>query len=176
VCGAYDIPAVALRYFNIYGTRQSLSNPYTGVAAIFSARLLGGKAPRVFEDGGQIRDLVHVSDIVVATMAAMDAPGAPGRSFNVCTGQRITIAELASKLCGLLGPELEPDITGEFRAGDIRHCFADPGLAREHLGFAAEVRIGDGLPELVEWVAKQTDVAEKGDEALAGLRRAGLVG
>ena len=173
---AYGFEACALRYLNAYGPRQALANPYTGVAAIFSARLLGGRAPRVFEDGGQIRDLVHVSDIVAATLAAMDAPRAPGRAFNVCTGERIEIAELASKLCGLLAPDLEPEITGEFRAGDIRHCFADPALARELLGFESKVRIEDGLPELVEWVARQTDVAEQGDEALEGLRRAGLVG
>ena len=146
------------------------------MAAIFSARLLGGRAPRVFEDGGQIRDLVHVSDIVAATLAALDSPEAPGHAFNVCTGRRITIAELAAQLSDLLGPELRPEITGEFRAGDIRHCFADPALARELLGFEASVRIEDGLPELVEWVAAQTDVTERGDEALAGLRRAGLVG
>ena len=173
---AYGIEAVALRYLNIYGPRQALANPYTGVAAIFSARLLAGRAPRVFEDGGQIRDLVHVSDVVAATLAAMDAPRAPGRAFNVCTGRRIRIAELASRLCGLLRPELEPEVTGEFRAGDIRHCFADPSRARELLGFEARVRIEDGLPELVEWVASQTDVVERGDEALEGLRRAGLVG
>lgn len=173
---AYGFEAVALRYLNIYGPRQALANPYTGVAAIFSARLLAGRAPRVFEDGEQIRDLVHVSDVVAATLAAMDAPGAPGRAFNVCTGRRIRIAELASRLSGLLGPELEPEVTGEFRAGDIRHCFADPSLAQELLGFEARVRIEEGLPELVGWVASQRDVTERGDEALEGLRRAGLVG
>ena len=173
---AYGFEAVALRYLNVYGPRQALGNPYTGVAAIFSARLLGGRAPRVFEDGEQIRDLVHVSDIVAATIAAMEAPDAPGHAFNVCTGRRIKIGELAGKLSELLGPELTPEITGEFRAGDIRHCFADPTLARELLGFEAAVRIEDGLPELVEWVAAQTEVSERGDEALESLRRAGLVG
>ena len=173
---AYGFEAVALRYLNIYGPRQALGNPYTGVAAIFSARLLGGRAPRVFEDGAQIRDLVHISDIVTATLAAMEAPEAPGHALNVCTGRRIRISELASKLCALLAPELEPEITGKFRAGDIRHCFADPALAERLLGFKAQVKIEDGLPELVRWVAAQTDVAEKGDEALEGLRRAGLVG
>ena len=156
---AYGFEAVALRYLNIYGPRQALANPYTGVAAIFSARLLAGKAPRVFEDGQQIRDLVHVSDVVAATLAGMDASGAPGHAFNVATGDRIRIAELA----------------GEFRAGDIRHCFADTSLARELLGFEAAVTLEEGLPELLEWVAKQT-VQERGDEALEGLRRAGLVG
>jgi len=173
---AYGFEAVALRYLNAYGPRQALGNPYTGVAAIFSARLLGGRAPRVFEDGAQIRDLVHVSDIVAATLAAMEAPEAPGNAFNVCTGARIGIGELAEKLSDLLAPDLRPEVTGEFRAGDIRHCFADPSLARELLGFEASVRIEDGLPELVTWVAEQTGVTERGDEALEGLRRAGLVG
>lgn len=105
----------------------------------------------------------------------MDATEAPGHAFNVATGRLITIAELASKLCARLTPELEPEITGEFRAGDIRHCFADTTLAKEKLGFEAAVALDDGLPELLEWVAGQT-VEETGDEALEGLRRAGLVG
>jgi dTDP-L-rhamnose 4-epimerase len=172
---AYGFEAVALRYLNVYGPRQALANPYTGVAAIFSSRLLGGDPPRVFEDGRQIRDLVHVSDIVAATMAAMDAAEAPGRAFNVATGRRIAIAELATQLCALLAPTLEPEITGEFRAGDIRHCFADPSRARDLLGFEARTSIEDGLPELVEWVARQ-EVSESGDAALEKLRRAGLVG
>ncbi len=172
---AYGFEAVALRYLNVYGPRQALANPYTGVAAIFSSRLLGGNAPRVFEDGRQIRDLVHVSDIVAATIAAMEAPRAPGNAFNVATGSRIEIGELAAKLSDLLDPELQPEITGEFRAGDIRHCFADTTRARELLGFEAATKLEDGLPELVEWVARQT-VTESGDEALERLRRAGLVG
>ncbi|MBA2523947.1 MAG: NAD-dependent epimerase/dehydratase family protein [Solirubrobacterales bacterium] len=172
---AYGFEAVALRYLNVYGPRQALANPYTGVAAIFSARLLGGRPPRVFEDGGQIRDLVHVSDIVAATLAGADSAGAPGHAFNIATGRRITIAELAAQLCARLAPELEPKITGEFRAGDIRHCFADTALARDRLGFQAKTAIEDGLPELLEWVARQS-VSESGDEALEGLRRAGLVG
>ena len=173
---AYGIEACALRYLNIYGPRQALGNPYTGVAAIFSARLLSGRAPRVFEDGGQIRDLVHVSDIVRATFAAMESPEAPGQAFNVCTGARVGIGELAGRLSELLAPELRPEVTGEFRAGDIRHCFADPSRAREVLGFEAAVSLEEGLPELVDWVARQSDVDERGDEALAALRDAGLVG
>jgi dTDP-L-rhamnose 4-epimerase len=172
---AYGFEAVALRYLNVYGPRQALANPYTGVAAIFASRLLGGAAPRVFEDGHQIRDLVHVSDIVAATRAAMDAPGAPGRAFNVATGRRIEIGDLAARLCALLAPGTEPEITGEFRAGDIRHCFADASRARDRLGFEARTTLEDGLPELVEWVARQT-VTESGDAALEALRRAGLVG
>jgi dTDP-L-rhamnose 4-epimerase len=172
---AYGLEVVALRYLNVYGARQALANPYTGVAAIFSARLLGGDRPRVFEDGRQIRDLVHVTDVVAATRAAMDTPGASGGAFNVATGRRIGIAELAERLCELLAPGLEPEITGEFRAGDIRHCFADTARARDVLGFTAQTTLEDGLPGLVEWVAGQT-AGESGDAALESLRRAGLVG
>lgn len=172
---AYGFEAVALRYLNVYGPRQALANPYTGVAAIFSSRLLAGLPPRVFEDGRQLRDLVHVSDIVAATVAAMNARGAPGRALNVATGGRVTIADLAEDLCSLLAPELKPEITGEFRAGDIRHCIADPSSARDVLGWSAEIDLSRGLPGLIEWVARQT-VSESGEDALNSLRRAGLVG
>ena len=172
---AYSLETVALRYLNVYGPRQALGNPYTGVAAIFAARLLSGRRPRVFEDGGQIRDLVHVSDVVRATLSALDAPAAPGQAINIATGRRLTIAELAGLLGAALAPGLEPEITGEFRAGDIRHCFADTDRARELLGFDATVAFEQGMGELVEWVGRQT-VDERGDEALLMLRERGLVG
>ena len=172
---AYGLDTVALRYLNVYGPRQALSNPYTGVAAIFAARILNGRAPRVFEDGGQIRDLVHVSDVVRATLAAMEAPAAPRHAINVATGRTITVAELAQRLAATLGSDLAPDITGEFRAGDIRHCFADVLRAEQLLGFRARRELDDGLSELAEWVATQS-VREAGDEAIAGLRARGLVG
>jgi len=172
---AYGFEATALRYLNVYGPRQALSNPYTGVAAIFAARLLAGKAPVVFEDGGQIRDLVHVSDVVAATRAAMDAAQAPGRSFNVATGERLKVLDLARALAQLIGPGIEPALPGEFRAGDIRHCYADTGAAREALGFESSVSLEVGLPQLAEWVATQA-VSDRGDAALADLRSRGLVG
>ena len=171
---AYGMEAVALRYLNTYGSRQALGNPYTGVAAIFAARLLAGRRPRVFEDGAQMRDLVHVSDTVEATLAAMEAPAADGQAINVASGRRTSVAELASAVARALGSDLEPDITGEFRAGDIRHCFADTARAEELLGFKAQRRLEDGLPELAEWVAHQ-DISERGDDALADLRSRGLV-
>jgi dTDP-L-rhamnose 4-epimerase len=171
---AYGLESVALRYLNVYGPRQALGNPYTGVAAIFASRLLNGRAPRVFEDGMQIRDLVHVSDVVGATLAAIDAPAAPGRAINVATGRRVRILDLAGRLAAALGSEIEPDVTGEFRAGDIRHCFADTRRARALLGFESQTTLEEGLPGLAEWVASQT-VEERGDEALARLRSRGLV-
>ncbi len=172
---AYGIESVALRYLNVYGPRQALGNPYTGVAAIFAARLIAGRRPTVFEDGRQLRDLVHVSDIVRATLAAMDAPAAPGHAINVATGRRVTIATLARELARALGSTLEPELTGEFRAGDIRHCFADTALARKLLGFEAEVELGHGIPVLARWVAREA-VEEGGDAALQDLRSRGLVG
>ena len=172
---AYGIDAVALRYLNVYGPGQALGNPYTGVAAIFAARVLNGRSPLVFEDGGQIRDLVHVSDVVNATLAAMDSPRAPGRAINVATGRRMRILDLAQRIAAALGSGVEPELTGEYRAGDIRHCFADVSLARELLGFEARVPLDEGLTMLTRWVASQS-VAERGDEAVGDLRARGLVG
>ena len=172
---AYGIESVALRYLNIYGPRQALANPYTGVAAIFAARILAGRPPRVFEDGGQLRDLVHVSDVVRATLTAMDAERAPGHAINVATGARTRVIDLARTIAHALGSDLEPDVTQEFRAGDIRHCFADTALARDLLGFEAATALADGLPELARWVATES-VQERGDEAVADLRARGLVG
>jgi dTDP-L-rhamnose 4-epimerase len=171
---AYGLETVALRYLNVYGPRQALGNPYTGVAAIFAARVLNGRQPLVFEDGGQIRDLVHVSDVVRATRAAMEAPPATGQAINVATGRRVRVLELARLVAAALGSDLAPNVTGEFRAGDIRHCFADVSRARELLGFEAAVTLDQGLPELAAWVAEQR-VDERGDEAVAELRARGLV-
>ncbi len=172
---AYGLATVALRYLNVYGTRQALGNPYTGVAAIFAARLLNGRPPLVFEDGQQIRDLVHVSDVVSGTLAAMEAPAAPGHAINIATGRRLHVGELAQRLARTLGSDVEPTVTGEFRAGDIRHCFASVRRARDLLGFEASRSLEDGLPELAEWVARQR-VDERGGAAIAELRERGLVG
>jgi dTDP-L-rhamnose 4-epimerase len=171
---AYGLETVALRYLNVYGPRQALANPYTGVAAIFAARIRGGRPPRVFEDGGQIRDLVHVSDVVRATIVAMGAPKAPGQAINVATGRRVRVLQLARLIASALGSDFEPAVTGEFRAGDIRHCFADVTRAREALRFKAAVSLEQGLPELAAWVERQRP-PECGDEAVADLRARGLV-
>lgn len=171
---AYGIETVALRYLNVYGERQALANPYTGVAAIFAARLLAGRRPMVFEDGRQLRDLVHVSDVVRATVAAMHAPAAPGRAINVATGSGVRVSELAERIATALAVDLAPEVTGQFRAGDIRHCVAATELATELLGFTAAVALDDGVPPLAAWVAGQAPV-ERGDEALADLKARGLV-
>jgi len=166
---AYNVPAVALRYFNVYGTRQALSNPYTGVAAIFSGRLLNGKPPVIFEDGKQSRDFTHVSDIVQANLLVMEKAEADFGVFNVGTGRTLTISDMSSALTKHLGLSLQPEIVEQFRAGDIRHCFADTHRLNE-LGYSPRVRFEDGVAELVEWVSRQQaeDTFEKARSELSG--------
>ena len=151
----YGVAAVALRFFNIYGTRQALSNPYTGVAAIFASRLLNGRPPLVFEDGRQMRDFVSVHDVVQANLLAMERAEANGMALNVGSGEPISVREVATTLAAALGAEIEPELTGKYRAGDIRHCFADIGRAKQALGYAPKVNFAAGVSELVEWLREQ---------------------
>jgi len=156
---AYEIPTVALRFFNVYGPRQSLSNPYPGVLAIFASRLLNDRRPLIFEDGEQRRDFVHVSDIARACYLALKSEHGIGEVFNIGSGQSRTIRSIAEDLASVMGlTNLEPEITREFRIGDIRHCFADITKAREVLDFNPKVRFQDGLRETVEWIESQTAV------------------
>jgi dTDP-L-rhamnose 4-epimerase len=170
---AYGIPATALRFFNVYGTRQALSNPYTGVAAIFSARLLNDRAPVVFEDGRQSRDFVHVSDVAAAVVAALEPGGADDAALNVSTGRGISVLEVARTLANVLDKEIEPEIRGSYRAGDIRHCFGDPAKAQQRLSWRPTVAFDDGMRELAEWLVTQSAV-DKVDEATAALADRGL--
>jgi dTDP-L-rhamnose 4-epimerase len=170
---AYDVPAVALRFFNVYGPHQALSNPYTGVLAIFASRLLNEHSPVVYEDGGQRRDFVHVADVARACRLALEQGGADGQAVNVGSGQSASVLEIAETLARLLGKEIEPEVPGKFRAGDIRHCFADVTRAREALGFEAEVPFEQGLAELAEWLEGQA-ATDRFDEAAAELTQRGL--
>src|SRR5690606_1356377 len=131
---AYGIPSVALRFFNIYGPRQALSNPYTGVVAIFSARLLNGNPPLIFEDGLQSRDFVSVHDIVRSLLLAAERESAVGGTFNVGSGRSVSVREVAPALAEVLGVDIEPEVTGRYRVGDIRQWFADGSRARELRG------------------------------------------
>ena len=149
---AYKIPTVAFRYFNVYGTRQALSNPYTGVCAIFSSRLMNDQAPMIFEDGEQSRDFVHVSDIVQANLKALETDDGDYEAMNVGTGRATSVREIAQILAKGLGKELEPEVVGKYREGDIRHCVADISTAKRLLGFEPRVALEDGLVELVDWV------------------------
>jgi dTDP-L-rhamnose 4-epimerase len=171
---AYNLPTVALRYFNVYGPRQALSNPYTGVAAIFSGRLLNGKPPVIFEDGLQSRDFVHVSDIVQANLLAMERDEAIYEVFNIGTGRALSICDVATALIGELKVQVQPEIVGGFRAGDIRHCVADISQARQRLGYEPRVKFEDGLAELVAWVKSQNAV-DRVDQARSELAARGLI-
>jgi dTDP-L-rhamnose 4-epimerase len=155
VGAAYGIPAVALRFFNVYGERQALSNPYTGVAAIFSSRLLNDRAPLVFEDGKQTRDFIDVRDITRCCLLALESDGANGRTVNVGTGTPTSVVEVALAIARGLGKELEPELVGKYRAGDIRHCYADTRLAEELLGFRAEIPFEAGMQDLLAWLEGQ---------------------
>jgi dTDP-L-rhamnose 4-epimerase len=169
---AYSIPTVALRYFNVYGPRQALSNPYTGVAAIFSARLLNGNPPLVFEDGEQLRDFVHVSDIAQANLLAMETDRADFQALNIGSGAPVTVNQVAHALAAGLGRPIAPTVTQKFRVGDIRHCFADIRRAGELLGYAPQVRFADGVPQLLAWVRDQQadDRVEQAAAELAARR------
>ena len=173
VGAAYGIPTTALRYFNIYGTRQSLSNPYTGVIAIFSSRLLNRGAPRIFEDGLQSRDFVHVSDVVQANLLALEKDEAAGRVYNVGTGVPTSILEVAETLGRQLDFPDPPEVLGQFRAGDIRHCFADIGRIRRELGYAPRVSLDEGMKELLGWLRTQRP-DDRVEQAAAELARRGL--
>ena len=173
VGSAYGIPTVALRFFNVYGPGQALSNPYTGVAAIFSSRLLNDNPPLIFEDGKQSRDFIHVSDIVEGIVCALRSDAAVGASINLGTGRAVSVNEMADLLQDGLGKEIDAEHPGSYRAGDIRHCFADTTLARELLGFQAKVKLEDGIRELVQWVRSQT-ASDRVDEAAAELVSRGL--
>jgi len=165
---AYGVATVALRFFNIYGPGQALSNPYTGVAAIFSSRLLNDRAPLVFEDGLQSRDFVHVSDIVQAIVRALESDDAVGHAINVGTGQSVSVGAIAELIGAGLDKRIAPEYPGTFRMGDIRHCFADPARAEKLLGFKAKVGLEAGIGDLLEWVRTQT-ATDSVDEAAAEL-------
>ena len=169
---SYQLPTVALRYFNVYGPRQALSNPYTGVCAIFSARIKNRHRPIVFEDGGQTRDFIDVRDIVRANLLVMDHPEAPYHAFNVGTGQTTSILDICRTLSQLYGVSVEPEITRKFRAGDIRHCYADITNIRR-LGFELSVPLDEGLGHLVEW-GRQVEATDRVEQAAQELEARGL--
>jgi dTDP-L-rhamnose 4-epimerase len=175
MAAAYGMESVCLRLFNVYGPGQALSNPYTGVLAIFAARLLNGQQPLVFEDGAQRRDFVHVSDVARAFADALFHPGISGETLNIGSGHDRSVAEIALELARAMGRNrIEPEIVGKARTGDIRHCFCDTRRAAEVLGFEARQDFSAGLAGLAEWVARQT-ADDRADQARAELESRGLV-
>lgn len=170
---AYDIPTVALRYFNVYGPRQSLSNPYTGVCAIFSSRIKNNNNPIIFEDGWQSRDFISVHDIVQANILVMNKNSADYEVFNVGTGKTISISEVAEILIGLYGKNLRPEIVNKYRSGDIRHCYADVSKMSK-IGFEPEIELAQGMEELVKW-GEKVEANDKFEQAQEELKKRGLV-
>jgi dTDP-L-rhamnose 4-epimerase len=171
---AYDVPTAALRFFNVYGPHQALSNPYTGVLAIFGSRLLNGKPPLIFEDGEQRRDFVSVRDVARACLLALEQPHLRAEVVNVGSGSSVSVREIAHRLAQILGKEqIEPEVTGEYRVGDIRHCFADIERARDVLGFEPEVTLDEGMSELAAWLEGQV-ADDRVDQARRELSSRGL--
>jgi dTDP-L-rhamnose 4-epimerase len=173
VGGAYEIPTVALRFFNVYGPHQALSNPYSGVLAIFAARLLNERPPLIFEDGEQRRDFVYAGDVAEACRLALEVEGAVGHAFNIGSGRPVTIKDVARLLADTLAVPIEPEITGECRVGDVRHCFPDIGAARSVLGYQPRTQLEAGLERLVSWLTGRVAVDRVG-EARAALVARGL--
>jgi dTDP-L-rhamnose 4-epimerase len=171
---AHGFSTVALRFFNVYGPGQSLGNPYTGVAAIFSARLLAGAAPLVFEDGNQSRDFIHVQDIARACRRILERSDVADVALNVGTGRPTTIADVAVNLQRILGGP-PAQVLGTYRAGDIRHCYADISAIRSALGWEPEFSFEKGIEDLARWVRTQSGDARRQEEAYAELRTHGLV-
>lgn len=175
VAPAYGMEAVALRLFNVFGPGQALSNPYTGVLAIFASRLLNGQPPLIFEDGAQRRDFVHVEDVAQAFVLALEKPEAAGGVFNIASGHHRSVAEVAAALARAMGRNsIEVEAVGKARVGDVRHCFADIRLAERDLGFRPQRVFEDSLGELAEWVAGQT-ASDRVGEARRELESRGLV-
>jgi dTDP-L-rhamnose 4-epimerase len=171
---AYQVPTVALRFFNVYGPYQALSNPYTGVLAIFAARLLNGRPPLVFEDGEQRRDFVSVHDVACACSLALGATGAAGAVVNIGSGDSVSVNEIARRLAKVLDrSDVGPEVTRKYRVGDIRHCFADISRARELLGFEPQVRLEEGMTELAGWLERQVAV-DRVEHATSELMARGL--
>ena len=171
---AYEIPTRALRFFNVFGSRQSLDNPYTGIAAIFTGRLRSGKAPLIFEDGRQTRDFIHVSDVADAVIAAVDSDVADALALNVCTGRAMSVHDVAHAIAHALGVNIAPEIAGRYRAGDVRHCVGDPAMAERAILFKAKMAFESGLRELLTWSA-QHERMDVIDRSVAELEQHGLL-
>ncbi len=173
VGNAHNFPVVALRFFNVYGQRRNLSNPDAGVLAVFAARLLSGKPPIVFEDGLQKRDFVNVRDVAVACRLALESDDANGHAINIGSGQGRSILEASCQLSRMLGKkDVSPLVTGKYRTGDIRNCFADISKAKALLGYEPAVGFEEGLAGFAEWAGTQRIPDLGGGTTLKLLERA----
>lgn len=172
---AYGIPTVAFRMFNVFGARQALGNPYTGVAAIFSAKLLNDEAPTVFEDGNQKRDFVHVEDVARAYAISLTTSSADGMALNLGSGEPVSVFEIATILAEKLGKsDIVPTITGKYRDGDVRHCFAVISLIKEKLNWNPRYIFRNGVDTMLEWLLSQKGMKAM-EDSFGELERMGIL-
>lgn len=172
----YGIPTVALRYFNVFGPRQALSNPYTGCIAIFSSRILNERSPYIFEDGNQLRDFVHVTDVACANVLALEKSAADYEAINIGTGEASSIRRISDLLVDVYGVRLEPFVSQKYRKGDVRHCYADIRKARRVLSYKPSVGLEEGLRELAKWArAHEWGAIDLFEKALRELKERELV-
>lgn len=175
VAATFGLPVTILRYFNVYGSRQSLRNPYTGVMSIFYSRLLSGQPIALYEHGRPGRDFVHVADVVQANVRAATADVPPGTVINVGTGIDHTIVEVAKALAAACGQEALLEDKGEFRVGDIHACYADLSRAQTLLGYRPQVSLSQGIQEFVAWAGGQP-VVDLYEKTVTELKNHGLFG
>ncbi len=176
IANTYGIKMSVLRFFLVYGSRQALSNPYTGVCSIFCTRALNGKPPIIFENGKQTRDFVNVKDVCQALVLAMEKDEANGEIFNVGTGMPITITEVAEIITKKINPNLKLIYNHNFRIGDIRHCCADISKIKKKLGYSPTLSFREGIDNLINWVKSQRkDLKKPSDIAIEELKEKGLL-
>jgi dTDP-L-rhamnose 4-epimerase len=171
----YQIPAVILRYFNVYGPRQALGNPYTGIAPIFCTRISAGKPIIMYEDGLPIRDFVHVYDVVQANVKALDYARDTVLTANVGTGEKLTILDMAQAICDEMGAERNIEFSGQFRVGDIRGCYADLTQSRSTLGYEPGVTFRQGVAELIQWVGVTAPQNDSYETSVQAMEKSGLM-
>ena len=172
---ALKIPAVALRYQNVYGPGQSLSNPYTGILSIFSTRLLNGNDIDIYEDGEESRDFVFIDDVVDATVLSLEKKEANHQIFNVGSGVATTVSEVANTLRELYDSNVGINISGKYRLGDIRHNYADLSKIKNVLGFHPKFNFRTGISEFVNWVKTQNIQEDKYENSIKELKQKGLI-
>jgi dTDP-L-rhamnose 4-epimerase len=175
VCPTIGISPVALRYQNVYGPGQSLSNPYTGILSIFSNRILNKKPIQIFEDGLESRDFVHIQDVVSATLAALMRPEANGEVIGIGSGVATSVMDAASTLVSAIGQSVPIKVIGSFRVGDIRHNFADLEKAHKLLSYQPVYKFNDGIQDFAHWVIGQPLQQDRYEESLRELEARGLM-
>ena len=170
-----DVPAVALRYQNVYGPGQSLSNPYTGILSIFSTRMLNGNDIDIYEDGEESRDFVFINDVVDATVLALEKEEANNQIFNVGSGVATTVSQVANSLKEFYNSNVNITISGKYRLGDIRHNYADLSKIKKALGFSPKFDFNSGISEFVKWVKTQEIKEDKYESSIEELKQKGLI-